>query len=104
MGVRAIDQVTIIEHKQKALQDSVEKRKKMAREAFELIDIDHDGFLTKEEVLKALQSMNKAGVTLIPATMEMVENMMKEVDEDGDGQVRLCEERSDELGVTYLWP
>ncbi|GMH69740.1 hypothetical protein TL16_g05229 [Triparma laevis f. inornata] len=91
MGVRAIDQVTIIEHKQKALQDSVEKRKKMAREAFELIDIDHDGFLTKEEVLKALQSMNKAGVTLIPATMEMVENMMKEVDEDGDGQIDLDE-------------
>ena len=59
----------------------------MAKEAFELIDIDHDGFLTKDEVLKALMNMNKQGVTLIPATMEMVENMMKEVDEDGDGQV-----------------
>ncbi|GMI10428.1 hypothetical protein TrVE_jg5639 [Triparma verrucosa] len=91
MGVRAIDQVTIIEHKQKALQDSVEKRRQMAKEAFELIDIDHDGFLTKDEVLKALTNMNKQGVTLIPATMEMVENMMKEVDEDGDGQIDLDE-------------
>eukprot|EP00520_Triparma_pacifica_P017727 CAMPEP_0118640342 /NCGR_PEP_ID=MMETSP0785-20121206/4703_1 /TAXON_ID=91992 /ORGANISM="Bolidomonas pacifica, Strain CCMP 1866" /LENGTH=1277 /DNA_ID=CAMNT_0006531725 /DNA_START=175 /DNA_END=4005 /DNA_ORIENTATION=- len=65
----------------------IDERETMAREAFEIIDVDHDGFLTKFEVLAALKKMNKEGVSLIPATMEAVEKMMKEVDEDGDGQI-----------------
>jgi Ca2+-binding EF-hand superfamily protein len=64
-----------------------EERENMAREAFEIIDVDHDGFLTKFEVLAALKKMNAQGVSLIPATMDAVEKMMAEVDEDGDGQI-----------------
>jgi len=64
-----------------------EERKKMAKEAFKVIDANGDGFLTKHEVLAALKKMNAQGVSLIPATMEAVEKMMSEVDEDGDGQI-----------------
>lgn len=65
----------------------VAEREAMAKQAFEIIDVDHDGFLTKFEVLAALKKMNAQGVSLIPATMDAVEKMMAEVDEDGDGQI-----------------
>jgi Ca2+-binding EF-hand superfamily protein len=63
------------------------RRYEMAKDAFKLIDANGDGFLQKEEVLQALKNMNKQGVSLIPATMEAVDKMMAEVDQDGDGQI-----------------
>ena len=38
-------------------------------------------------MLLALKKMVKSGATGIPAKMEVVEQMMGEVDTDGDGQV-----------------
>jgi len=64
---------------------------KLAREAFALIDINGDGFLQASEVLLALKKMAKNGVQIIPASMEVVEQMMAEVDIDGDGQIDLEE-------------
>ena len=70
---------------------STYKNLKLAKEAFNLIDINGDGFLQKTEVLLALKKMAKSGASVIPAKMEIVEKMMAEVDTDGDGQIDLDE-------------
>jgi calcium-dependent protein kinase len=54
-------------------------------EAFERLDIDHSGFISKKNMLEFLGD---------GATMEDVEDMLKDVDKDNDGQSKLRARRT----------
>ena len=64
-----------------------------AREAFRIIDENGDGFLQKEEVVRAIEMMVEYGEMNLDGqtTLEMAEKMMDEVDVDGDGQIDMDE-------------
>ena len=51
------------------------------RKAFEHFDADHDGFISSSELRKAMKK------TKINLTKSQIEVMIKEADNDGDGQV-----------------
>ena len=62
-------------------------------ETFRLIDENGDGFLQKEEVVRAIEmmcdhgEMDLGGLT----SLDAAEKMMHEVDIDGDGQIDMDE-------------
>jgi CRP-like cAMP-binding protein len=60
-----------------------------------LIDDNGDGFLQKEEVIAAIKTMEENGMTIIDSSNlspeEIAENMMKDVDTDGDGLIDIDE-------------
>jgi len=61
-------------------------------EAFDLIDANHDGCLQKKEVLSAIKEMQATGgIDLNINTVAMAEEMMREVDIDGNGQIDVNE-------------
>ena len=64
-----------------------------AREAFRIIDENGDGFLQKEEVVRAIEMMDEHGEMNLDglSPLELAEKMMKEVDIDGDGQIDMDE-------------
>lgn len=64
-----------------------------AREAFNIIDENSDGFLQKEEVVRAVEMMNEHGEMDLDGMtpVQLAEKMMKEVDIDGDGQIDIEE-------------
>lgn len=68
-------------------------RQQTAREAFNIIDENGDGFLQKEEVLRALEMMAEHGEMdfdeMTPA--ELADKMMADGDTDGDGQIDIDE-------------
>ena len=72
--------------------------KARAREAFQMLDSNGDGYLHKEDVFKALKTLNfdeqftkmdSAGDT--EGAMAVVNKMIKEIDKDGDGKIDLEE-------------
>lgn len=66
----------------------------MARDAFNIIDENGDGFLQKEEVVKAIKMMESNGMHITAVGNdpgEVAENMMREVDIDGNGLIDLDE-------------
>ncbi|KAL9190366.1 hypothetical protein ACHAXT_007577 [Thalassiosira profunda] len=67
--------------------------KMTAREAFRIIDENGDGFLQKEEVVKAIEMMAEYGEMDMEglSPLQLAEKMMKEVDTDGDGQIDMAE-------------
>jgi hypothetical protein len=61
-------------------------------DAFKLIDINNDGFLQKEEVSYAIKELQASGgIDLSANTMALAEELMKEVDENGDGEIDINE-------------
>lgn len=64
-----------------------------AREAFRIIDENGDGFLQKEEVVKAIEMMVEHGEMSLDGmtSLALAEKMMNEVDADGDGQIDMEE-------------
>ena len=66
-----------------------------AKDAFRIIDVNGDGYLQKEEVIRAISTMQDENSEVNfddgsnPA--EMAEKMMAEVDTDGDGQIDMDE-------------
>jgi len=61
-------------------------------DAFKLIDINNDGFLQKEEVSYAIKELQASGgIDLSANTMSLAEELMKEVDENGDGEIDIHE-------------
>lgn len=66
----------------------------VATDAFNIIDKNGDGYLQKEEVIHAIKMMEDHGLSFIAGgkdTAEIAENMMKEVDTDGDGLIDIDE-------------
>ncbi|KAG7566447.1 EF-hand domain pair [Arabidopsis suecica] len=64
-----------------------EKEEEDMRDAFNVFDQDGDGFITVEELKSVMASLGlKQGKTL-----ECCKEMIKEVDEDGDGRVNYME-------------
>ena len=64
-----------------------------AREAFRIIDENGDGFLQKEEVVRAIEMMvdhGEMGLEDMTAS-DLAQKMMNEVDIDGDGQIDMDE-------------
>ena len=55
------------------------------KKAFDLIDVNKDGYLSKEEFAKMLKSQNES------ISDEEIEKMMKVVDENGDGKIQFEE-------------
>jgi len=66
---------------------------KMARDAFNIIDANHDGFLQKQEVISAIAKMHENGMGGLDHIdcVELAETMMSDVDLDGDGQIDIDE-------------
>ncbi|KAL7536658.1 hypothetical protein ACHAXR_007315, partial [Thalassiosira sp. AJA248-18] len=67
--------------------------KMTAREAFRIIDENGDGFLQKEEVVRAIEMMAQHGEMNMDgmSSLQLAEKMMGEVDTDGDGQIDMDE-------------
>jgi len=65
----------------------------VARDAFNIIDVNNDGFLQKEEVIEAISMIKETGSDGFQGgdPVDMAEKMMKEVDIDGDGQIDINE-------------
>eukprot|EP00339_Tiarina_fusa_P024244 CAMPEP_0117047120 /NCGR_PEP_ID=MMETSP0472-20121206/32577_1 /TAXON_ID=693140 ORGANISM="Tiarina fusus, Strain LIS" /NCGR_SAMPLE_ID=MMETSP0472 /ASSEMBLY_ACC=CAM_ASM_000603 /LENGTH=157 /DNA_ID=CAMNT_0004759725 /DNA_START=17 /DNA_END=490 /DNA_ORIENTATION=+ len=49
--------------------------------AFDMFDEDHSGDISAEELVKAMNSLSK------PTTLEEAKEMIKRVDQDGDGDI-----------------
>ena len=66
-----------------------------ARDAFRIIDVNGDGYLQKEEVIRAISTMQDENNDVDFAEggdpAEMANKMMAEVDIDGDGQIDMDE-------------
>ena len=66
-----------------------------ARDAFRIIDVNGDGYLQKEEVIRAISTMQDENSEVDFAEggdpAEMANKMMAEVDTDGDGQIGMDE-------------
>ena len=64
-----------------------------AKEAFRIIDENGDGYLQKEEVIRAIEMMVEHGEMDLDGMTpsELAVKMMKEVDIDGDGQIDMNE-------------
>ena len=66
-----------------------------ARDAFRIIDVNGDGYLQKEEVIRAISTMQDENSDVDFADggdpAEMAHKMMAEVDTDGDGQIDMDE-------------
>ena len=66
-----------------------------ARDAFRIIDVNGDGYLQKEEVIRAISTMQDENSDVDFAEggdpTEMASKMMAEVDTDGDGQIDMDE-------------
>ena len=63
---------------------------KIAIDAFNIIDGNGDGYLQKEEVVDAIKMMEESGMTFSQeggSLVEIADNMMKEVDIDGNGVI-----------------
>eukprot|EP00590_Aulacoseira_subarctica_P012209 CAMPEP_0172417888 /NCGR_PEP_ID=MMETSP1064-20121228/4375_1 /TAXON_ID=202472 /ORGANISM="Aulacoseira subarctica , Strain CCAP 1002/5" /LENGTH=348 /DNA_ID=CAMNT_0013156449 /DNA_START=245 /DNA_END=1288 /DNA_ORIENTATION=- len=72
--------------------DSAEGWIKSAMDAFKLIDVNNDGFLQKEEVCCAIKELQASGgIDLSSNATTMAEDLMKEVDENGDGEIDINE-------------
>jgi len=72
--------------------------KARAREAFQMLDRNGDGFLRKEDVFEALtllhfdERFNMAHASGdMDAAMKVVDDMIEEIDKDGDGKIDLDE-------------
>ena len=64
----------------------------MAKDAFNLIDVNSDGYLQREEVIAAIEKIKESGsMNANVDAAEMADSMMKEVDVDGDGQIDIDE-------------
>merc|ERR1719443_2164041 len=63
----------------------------ICRGAFHLLDVDGDGMLSTADLEKLLDSSQGHGKALSKAAMEEIEQIMSEVDEDGDGGVQFEE-------------
>ena len=64
-----------------------------AREAFRIIDENGDGFLQREEVVRAIEMMVEHGEMDLDGQtpLQIADKMMDEVDVDGDGQIDMDE-------------
>ena len=64
-----------------------------AREAFRIIDVNGDGYLQKEEVARAIKIMIEHGEMEANSStpQELADKMLKEVDDNGDGQIDIEE-------------
>lgn len=65
-----------------------------ARDAFRIIDVNRDGYLQREEVIRAIKMMQdeNSGMEFEGGDpTEMADTMMAEVDIDGDGQIDMDE-------------
>ena len=66
----------------------------VAREAFSIIDVNNDGYLQEEEVVRAIEMMQEHGEGMVADGADAAETankMMTEVDIDGDGQIDIDE-------------
>ena len=71
-----------------------EQWQSIAREAINIIDENGDVFFQKEEVVTAMKMMGENGITFIrdgKDHLEVAEEMMNEVDVDGDGLIDIDE-------------
>eukprot|EP00804_Cyclotella_cryptica_P003159 CCRYP_013773-RB/>CCRYP_013773-RB protein AED:0.20 eAED:0.20 QI:2230/1/1/1/0.8/0.83/6/278/680 len=77
-----------------------------AREAFNIIDENGDGYLQREEVVRAIEMMAEHGEMDLDGMtpLELADKMMSEGDTDGDGQIDINEftevlrQRSSDIG------
>ena len=66
--------------------EGVQGESKSMEEAFEVFDLDGDGYISAAELHRVLSGLGEAGLTL-----EDCRTMIMNVDQDGDGLVNLAE-------------
>ena len=74
---------TEVENYRKHLAEKVHTHYKLLRRAFRDADTDHSGFLTYEELLRALSFVN----TGLKVDLPLVKKLARQMDEDGDGKI-----------------
>ena len=82
-----------------ALTRSVATRYATLKRAFIAFDADHSGFITRDELLEGVKSLN---LTNIP--VEHVEQLFDQIDEKGEGQVdyaRFCAQIASNPEATF---